>query len=258
MTKIYANPDYGKGRFRRRIRLSADTHSMLAELEDEVHGFRSHLKHDGERLLAVRGEALRYPINLCPGATEPLTQLEGMPIDTYAGDINRLIDPTHQCTHLFDLSILALGHCHAGAGEWLYDMVVEDEVDEQPADAHISLNGEEILRWSVLNWSIQEPAALAGNTLSKGFAAWASQTYQGQQQMAAFALQKAYFVAFARRFDMETFAGQPIAELNHMHNQCFSHQSSRIERARRRHHVSKDFSHDDSELLKFIDAGPQP
>lgn len=110
----------------------------------------------------------------------------------------------------------------------------------------------------MLNWSIQTPEALAGNTLSKGFAAWASQTYQGQQQMAAFALQKAYFVAFARRFQMETFAGKPIAELNHMHNQCFSHQSSRIERARRRHHVSKDFSHDDSELLMFIDAGPQP
>lgn len=231
---------------------------MTAELEDEVHGFRSHLTHDGQHLLEVRGEALRYPINLCPGAIEPLKQLEGIAIETGAGDINRMIDPSHQCTHLFDLSILALGHCNLGAGEWLYDMVVEDEPDNHPADAYITLNGEEILRWTVLNWNIQQPAELADNTLSKGFAAWASEHYRGREQIAAFALQKAYFVAFARRFDMEAFAGESIAELNHMHNQCFSHQTSRIGRARRRHHVSKDFSHDDSELLQFVEAGPQP
>src|ERR1017187_6873007 len=57
-SSVRANPLYGSGVFRRRVRLVNQPGFVCAELEDEAHGFRLHVGHDGLKVIAIAVEAL--------------------------------------------------------------------------------------------------------------------------------------------------------------------------------------------------------
>lgn len=66
------NPQYGRGVFRRRIRLIATAGRVRAAFEDVAHAMRLVLEHDGERITGITPEFRRVPLNVCPGAAGPL------------------------------------------------------------------------------------------------------------------------------------------------------------------------------------------
>lgn len=242
------NPDFGKGVYRRRIRLQGSPGKVIAELEDCNHGFRSVLHHDGSSVTAIEPEALRTPLTTCDGALAPLHALVGTPLTRSSRDIAAAVDPKQQCTHLYDLTVLAIHHALRGEEDRQYDIAIPDE-DNHPTDATASLNGRVLLRWTIENWLLLNEGELQGKSLGRGFSKWASALYQGDEREAAFALQKGYFVSNARRYDMSKLEGTPVTDSNGI--ACYSYSPEQMGQAVRRYHSTRDFTDCEEQLLKF-------
>ena len=255
----FLNPHYGTGIFRRRIRLSAIAGNgpqpdIFGELEDTQHGFRTRIEHNGEQVTAIHGDPVRYPTSTCPGALEPLQELVGVRLGTSAEDINKNGNPFANCTHLYDLSILAIVHARAlssGAlNEVLYDVTVTDETDDG-SDACVYRNGELVHRWLTRHFAVLEPQALQGNTLFKGFSAWAKGAFEGDALEAAHVLQKGYFVAQSQRFDTSKLAGTPLDDAPSRRNVCHSYSDGIVETAVRLGTNTRNFDETPEQLLQF-------
>ncbi|CAA0079047.1 Uncharacterised protein [Zhongshania aliphaticivorans] len=246
------NPDYGRGRYRRRIRLSNNGMRVYGELEDTHHAFRCTVSHDGHYVTDIQSDVIRIPFDTCPSASAPIRKLIGLPL---CDDIQELIPSTDtqgNCTHLLDLTLMTIRHARRTQTEWLYDICIEDQLDGQAARTEIRTNGELSHSWTTLNWSIVEPEILKDKVLYKGFSKWASVEFSGDQKEAAFALQKGYFVSSARRYNLNTQAGQPaIKEAQVMQGACFTYSSPQIEVAVRTANNARDFSDTPEQLLTF-------
>lgn len=245
------NPHYGSGCFRRHIRLRNESWGVLAELEDDCHGFRVRLHHNGLQVTSIEAETLRIPYDTCPGATEPLRSLEGIAIGSEPRSIFEKANPFSNCTHLFDLSVLAISHAARAEIERFYEIRVDDEQNSAPATATIRRNGEEILRWTTYQWQLVTPLEVAAYPLFKGFAAWANDFYEGEEREAAFALQKGYFVSSARRYDAARMAGSRGDELPYQPGACHTYTPGTVEKATRLHNTVRDFTDTPAELLRF-------
>ena len=104
------NPDYGDGLYRRRIRLTALDREVTGELEDDCHGFRVRVSHDGAAVTDISADTLRVPLTTCSGAIRPLRALVGTRLHTPPPAIVAAVDPRANCTHLYDLTLLAIAH----------------------------------------------------------------------------------------------------------------------------------------------------
>lgn len=244
------NPDYGSGCFRRRIRLIGEPGRVTGELEDNCHGFRCTVFHDGRAVTDVQAEGLRIPYNTCAGAAEPIKALIGIELDRDPKIINETVDPRANCTHIYDLAVLAIAHASRGATTRLYDVRVDDERDGA-AEAVVRCNGKVAHCWQIAQWQVLEPTELRGRPLFKGFAAWANETFAGDEREAAFVLHKGVFVSASRRYDIDRFAGQPAIENPQMRGVCYTYSTGVVESAVRLADTVRDFSNCPEELLKF-------
>ncbi|MBQ0760629.1 DUF2889 domain-containing protein [Zhongshania sp.] len=248
------NPNYGQGRYRRRIRLSRNGNTVHGELEDTNHAFRCAVSHDGHIVTDIQSEVLRIPFDTCPGAAEPIRKLIGLPL---CDDVQELIphtDASGNCTHLLDLVLMAIRHARRLQAEWLYDICIDDQIGEQAARSEIFTNGELTHHWQACNWEMIAPEALKGKVLYKGFSKWANTEFSGDIKEAAFALQKGYFVSSARRYNINAQAGQPALEHRDvMQGVCYSYSTPQIEIAKRTADSARDFSDCPEQLLTFRD-----
>ena len=146
MSKHSPNPNYGKGVFRRRIKLENKADHVLAELEDCNHGFRLQLYHDKASVSAIAVETLRYPLSTCSNAGQPLQALVGCPLTTRIEHILKYARPRDNCTHLFDLASLAIAHACREQKERCYDIEVPDSTTGI-TDLSISRDGHIIHQW---------------------------------------------------------------------------------------------------------------
>ncbi len=248
------NPDFGRGCYRRRIRLRALPGRVEAELEDSNHGLRCAIDHDGQRVTGVESETLRVPFSTCSGASEPLRALIGVELSLQPRAIAEAVNPRANCTHLYDLALLAIAHGHRNAGggpsSRNYELRVDDEHDG-PSDAMVWLDGELIHHWCAADWTIASPAELSDKPLYKGFAAWANDEFDGDAREAAFVLHKGYFVASARRYDLNAAAGQAATAHMYLPGVCHSYSPGIVEQAVRLENSVRDFSDCPEQLLRF-------
>jgi hypothetical protein len=246
------NPHYGAGLYRRRIRLTRDDRQVHGELEDDCHGFRVTLLHDGRVVTAVTGDALRVPMNTCAGAIKPLQDLIGIALDTPVSAIVARVKPRSNCTHWYDLSLLALAHTAHREALRVYDVEVDDQpADGSPARAEVFLNGTSVHRWLLDQTVLVEPLVYAGKPVLQGFSAWANDAFEGAAREAAFVLSKGVFVAFSRLFDMSGIGGQSALEHTNLRGACYSYSEGVIETATRNHNSVRDFSTTAKQLLTF-------
>lgn len=245
------NPDYGTGVYRRRIRLVPGEGTMLAELEDNNHGFRVCIEHDGQRITRVTGDALRTPLSTCPGALARLQRLVGAEIHSDATQLSRRADPTSNCTHWLDLCILAINHIPRGAAVRQYDVAVTDERDGV-SELSVHCNGRVVHRWYASGLALAGPEPLAGHTLFRGFSSWARDCFSGDALEAALVLQRGNFVAQARRFaDVPGTANEPVAS-HRNGNVCYSYSPEIVKQAIYRSSSVRDFTETPELLLKFV------
>lgn len=249
---VYANPDFGKGRFHRRIRLNHQPNQVFAELEDCAHGFTVMLRYEGDTITSIDPRTLRIPLSTCPGAVEPLKAFTGQSISKRAEELIRAINPKQNCTHLYDLTVLAISHARRPHGVRVYDIIMPDEVDS-PSTLSVLCDGETVLEWQVKEWEVTAPTEIAGKTLYLGFSAWLAEHCQGDAQMIEYGqmAQKGYLVSSSRRFDKDAFNGAPVEVMEGMDGICHTYTKGTIETAHHTIGTARDFSDCPEQLLTF-------
>jgi len=238
--------------YRRRISLSQQGDHVLAELEDDCHGFRVQLFHDGQQVTAIEPETLRVPLNTCSGAGRPLQQLVGTRLDAASPAILAAVDQRSNCTHLYDLTLLAIHHAGRSQPQRTYDVEVLDPPrDGGSARCEVFCDGVSIHRWQLDFTTIVEPEELAGRPVLHGFAAWANRAFSGNEQEAAFVLCKGVFVSLSRMHDMSNIHGLQAVANQEMRGVCYSYSEAVIDHAHYLGSTVHDFTDTPEQLLKF-------
>jgi len=195
---------YGEGIFRRRYRLRAGPGLVVADMEDDFHRFRAELAHDGERVTAVRGEALRHPWTECAGAAAKLRALEGMPLSPRFGEAAHHADPRANCTHLFDLAGMAVTHAHAGRGAVQIDITVPDCDARGRTRPTLHRDGALLLAWETEHLAITAPAPFAGHALrGRDLPDWADACGDAALGEAVLLLRRGFFISMGRARNMD-------------------------------------------------------
>ena len=247
------NLRYGNGIFRRSIKLTRADDHVLGELEDSHHGFRVRVFHDNNCITRFEPEFLRVPFTSCDSAGDPLARLVGTPIDTPVGDLVAIANPLANCTHLLDLSLLAITHTQRDEAEVQYDVDVTDAQDGV-SNLRVFRNGMLVHEWSAgnaIDGAIVSPTAYKGNTMFMGFSRWANAVFTGIENEAAFVLQKGNMVAIGNMFDVAAMAGGRAIDETERHA-CHTYSPANAAQAIRLGNTTRDFTDSPDMLLKFV------
>jgi hypothetical protein len=208
---------------------------ICCEVEDDFHCMSVTVYHDGERALKVEPSMRRVPWTTCPGAVEELGRLfAGAALTKFP----KLGGKQANCTHLYDLALLAAAHAHDD-GASVIDILVSDPQDNCRR-AELRRNSETILSWVESAFTIIEPEELAGESL------WDLREWLAQQdavmQEAARLLRWGNMLANGRTI--------PLAEqsdASKMPPNCYTFQPERVQVARRV-----------GEIMDFGSGGDEP
>lgn len=146
--------------FRRRFRITPKPGCVLSEVEDDFHCMALSIKHDGLVATHIHADLKRAPWTTCPGAPAQVEQtFNGLPLKEFA----RRGDKKSNCTHLYDLALLAAEHA-LDRDVLVYDILVSDPVQGERV-AELRRNGAAILGWREKDGNIIEPVELSGQTV---------------------------------------------------------------------------------------------
>lgn len=245
-------PGYGEGVYIRGLSFYQEANNLIhAELEDCNHAFKVSITHDQQQVTKVTGQALRTPFDTCNGALEPLQQLIGTSLQTSLKDLYAQFNTKQQCTHWIDLAFLAISFWQTGKAKTHYRITIPDEIDS-PTTLTLQENDTIMLEASIKKWQIQAPNQHANKPLLKGFGAWVSQIEDELEFKLWQIAQKAYFVASARPYDLNKLAGEPaIKHKEVMLGACYTYSEPVIHQAKRSKNAVRDFSQDDTQVLRF-------
>jgi hypothetical protein len=172
-----------EGVLHRRIRLVSEGGVARGAVEDDFHHFEVRIEHDGKTVQDITGAAWRRPWAKCAGAADDavIGKLRGVAIGTDMMRRKGLPDPLQQCTHLYEVALLAIAQAARGEAR-TYDIAVPTRADRTlfpvlDADGTIRRNplgvdghttatlardGEAILHWTIEGETIVAPDAFAG------------------------------------------------------------------------------------------------
>lgn len=245
--------------FRRRIELAArhapDGGQVRVALEDDFHHFRVALCYRDGAVTHVSAAAPRHPFNVCPGASNELVKLVGMPLARIANAVTQHTDASEQCTHLFDLAGLANAAAARGITYRRYDLDVPRYVDGR-SHARLVRDDGFTLAWDIEGSEIVAPARYAGVNLRKGMARWALTTLPEDEAEAALVLRRGALIGYGRSLGLHQ------GPHTHLRGSCYAHQPQRAEQAIRLADSTWDFTEraealclDDRDWLTAFDAG---
>lgn len=257
--KFKLNPRYGNGVFRRRIRLARkgdhNSGQVHGALEDCNHGFQSTVFYQNGRVTDIKPQFMRIPFTTCDGAWQPLQKLQGASVGASPSELLLMAPPLSNCTHLHDLTLLAIAHTQRE------NEVVEYDVEVTDATAGISDlrvwrstndgNKNLVHHWQSLNYAVSSPIELKDKPLFMGFSRWANEKFSGIENEAAFVLQKGNLVSIGRMLDVEAMTGSRAADENDR-VACFTYSPENSSLAIRIGNTVRDFTTNEEKLLKFL------
>lgn len=258
-TKFKTNPDYGSGVFRRRIRLlrEGDHHhgQVHGALEDCNHGFQSTVLYQNGLVTEIKPQFMRIPFTTCSGAGQPLQKLAGAAVRSSPAELLAIAPPLANCTHLHDLTLLAIAHSQCEHKVVQYDVEVTD-AREGISDLRVWRStgyGDKTLihHWLSSNYAILSPAHLKDKPLFMGFSRWANAQFSGVENEAAFVLQKGNLVSIGRMLDVEAMTGSRAIDENDR-VACFTYSPQNSSAAVRIGNTVRDFTDHEEKLLKFL------
>jgi hypothetical protein len=180
------------GILHRRIKLVSEGGIARGAVEDDFHHFEVRIAHDGKVVRDIAGVAWRRPWETCGGAAEDrvIGRLRGTALGTDVMRRKGLPDPLQQCTHLYEVALLAIAQAARG-GSRTYDIDVPTRVGRtlfpsvdadgvirpNPAGvdgcttATLQRDGELLLQWRVEGEMIVAPDRFAG-TRQRDLSRW--------------------------------------------------------------------------------------
>jgi hypothetical protein len=230
--------------FRRRFRITPAPGSVRAEVEDDFHCMSVTVHHDGVTATRIEPVMARAPWTTCPGAVEQAQR-------TFAGVALAAFpargDKSANCTHLYDLALLAAAHAFDRV-PLIYDLLVSDPVDGERR-AELRRDGRPVLAWTERRFQITEPAELAGLRLDQ-LRSWIDSLDPAGQE-AARLLRWGNMLANGRTISLEQQSDATLMPPN-----CYTFQPQRRTEAKRVG-VIRDFSRGSAQPLEEPEAVPQ-
>jgi hypothetical protein len=148
--------------FRRRIRIVPGPGRVSSDLEDDYHCMGIVLHHANGIATRVEAKMHRVPWTTCPGAPAVVERtFTGAPLDRFVRQGGKLSN----CTHLYDLALLAAAHA-ATPAPIQYDILVSDPVDDV-VRAELLRDGVTLQNWTLRQGMFQTPASVAGLRLDQ-------------------------------------------------------------------------------------------
>lgn len=242
---------WGTGVTRRAIRLRGTTGQVEAALEDMRHAMICTLHHNGEVVTDIEADFQRYTLQLCPGASEPLKEVVGMPLQTSTAAFFSNGRARRNCTHMLDIAWLALRHASRGETEWRYEIEIPDALSG-PVYGTLRRNGQIVQNWEVDKNIVATPAMLAGQSLAGGFVSWVTND-SGLSDLEieeCLVLHKGFFMSGARRFTLPE-GKLPENFRKAVTGACFGYAPERIDEAVGLSGMGRDFSRQPEKLLRF-------
>lgn len=207
--------------FRRRFRITPGAGLVCSEVEDDYHCMRVTLHHDGVTVTAVEAVMERAPWTTCPGAQQQL-------IDTFTGQplgsFSERGDKFSNCTHLYDLALLAADHA-LDQQVLEYDILISDPI-EGMRYAEIRAQENVLLSWSEKDFHLVGPEELSGIRLDK-LGGWI-RTLTPDNQEAAKLLRWGNMIANGRSIPLSE-----QSDATRMPPNCYTFQPQRAVEARR-------------------------
>jgi hypothetical protein len=146
--------------FRRRFRIEPREGAVTARVEDDFHHMVVTVCHDGETITGIEAKMVRAPWTTCPGAEAVLDQTF---VGTPLAEAARRGFKQANCTHLYDLAVLAAAHAGEAAAI-AYEILVSDP-DAGEISAELRRDGETLLEWQLSGITLTAPSELAGKSL---------------------------------------------------------------------------------------------
>lgn len=198
--------------FHRRLVLDASDAACVAAVEDAFHHFVVTLEHAHRLVTVVAARAPRTPWSLCGEAVQPLQRFVGQALDRRVQLAVPGIDSKQQCTHQFDLAVLALSH-GVTLGRSEFHAVVRDDADGAEL-AQLWRDGELVLDWRVRQGRVDSACLCDGRDL-RTILSWAGECLDDDALQALYVLRRAVMVSAGRRADLDRFsdAGQLMARM---------------------------------------------
>ena len=219
------NTNFGSRTSRRKVRLASDGGRVIAQFSDIYHEMSCEVFHDGETIQSISGAMSRVPTSLCQGATQVLEMLTGAPLDADLSEFYGGSRAKQQCTHLYDLAVMAIRHCRR-EGERIYEAEVPDMVGV--VDVSIRCNGKPVHQWRIKDERIVVPVELSGKPVIKGFMSWAHKIYSDPDKLeAALILSRTIFIARGRRFSIASGRGHTLDTHKTLEGSCYAYQPAR-------------------------------
>jgi len=216
---------------------------VRADVEDDFHHFWVEILHDGERVLDLSTQAVRWPWTTCPSAGAFLAeQLRGQRLDSLAEVDSALL----HCTHQHDLALLAAAHAQ-DMHPTLYSSFAGDR--RSPAlSAELYRNGSLLLSWEIAESQIVSPGPGQGESLRQ-LRTWAAGLSPDLHE-AALMLRRTVFIAGGREFNFgQTLTADKVTQSA---GACFTFQPGRSAQSRLNVQL-RDFSHGEVPLQARIE-----
>ncbi len=208
--------------FRRTVRITPSAPAVCAQLEDDYHCMSVTVRHDGNKALEVKAMMHRAPWTTCPGAEKKLSDaFFGLELVAFA---RQAAVKRQNCTHLFDLAVLAAAHVEDKA-PCRYEIYVSDAVDGI-RHALIERNGQPLLSWQEQDFVLISPEDAAGTRIDL-LKTWIA-TLDEEIREAAKLLQWANILANGRSIPLEQ-----QSDASKMPAGCYTFQPERAVGARR-------------------------
>ena len=209
--------------FRRRFRITPMQQQVRCEVEDDFHCMAVTVEHDGEVATAIEPSMQRAPWTTCPGAIEQLkTAFVGVALTAFP--LQGSSHKQQNCTHLYDLALLAANHAF-DSDKSVYDIFVSDPIGgERTAELHTK--GAVILSWTESDFKIVLPEEMAGILLFN-MREWIDALPPQQQEMARL-LRWANMIANGRTIPIEQ-----QSDATQMPPNCYTFQPQRAPTAKR-------------------------
>ncbi|RJF91709.1 hypothetical protein [Noviherbaspirillum saxi] len=239
------SPDAG-GAYRRRIAFILSEGCVCAALEDDYHHFTLELRHGNGLVTGIDAQAMRTPWSTCPSASTQLTGLIGAPVSCNILADNGGLDASTQCTHQFDLALLAIAHAARGAGGRYDAMVTDPHGGTVSASLHV--DGRMLLDWVLQGSTVVSPGDYHNvNLRTINMRELAARDTAAAE--AVLLLRRAVMVAGGRAFDFDQYDDlTPFA--TRMKGACYAFQPEQIPLSKRRKGSVRDFTTAPQLLLK--------
>ena len=235
------------GIYRRKIRLFSKIGEIRADMEDDSHRFGLVVKHDGFRVVAIEGIPMRTPWTLCSGAKERLQDLTGRNLADYPIAASGNQDAKQQCTHMFDLAILAIAHAARPLGSREYEIEAPWYAMNEPRYITLLRDGHVIAKWTLLGNKLLVPVTLDEIGV-KSLLTWASENTKNADELEAiFIMRRSVLISGSRIMDLDNIPNPEAT--GHGIGACYVHQPSRISIAKRNRGSTLDFTENPESLL---------